>query len=44
MPSPYLMQYLPLLLENNDVEVLRVPRINTVKGLTQEHVQNGVGL
>ena len=39
MPSPYLMQYLPLLLENNDVEVLRVPRINTVKGLTQEHVK-----
>jgi GT2 family glycosyltransferase len=39
MPSPYLMQYLPLLLENNDVEVLRVPRINTVKGLTQEHIQ-----
>jgi len=39
MPSKYLMQYLPLLLENNEVEVLRVPRINTVKGLTQEHVQ-----
>ena len=39
MPSPYLMQYLPLLLENNNVEVLRVPRINTVKGLTQEHIQ-----
>jgi hypothetical protein len=39
MPSPYLMQYLPILLENNNVEVLRVPRINTVKGLTQEHIQ-----
>jgi hypothetical protein len=39
MPNWYLIQYLPLLLENNDVDVLRVPRINTVSGLTQEHVQ-----
>ena len=39
MPNKYLMQYLPILLKNNDVEVLRVPRINTVKGLTQEHIQ-----
>ena len=39
MPNFYLMQYLPMLLENNDVEVLRVPRVNTVKGLTQEHTQ-----
>ena len=39
MPSLYLIQYLPILLENNDVEVLRVPRVNTVKGLTQEHIQ-----
>ena len=39
MPSQYLMQYLPILLVNNDVEVVRVPRINTVKGLTQEHIQ-----
>ena len=39
IPSEYLMQYLPALLEMNDVEVLRVPRVNTVKGLTQEHIQ-----
>ena len=39
MPNWYLMQYLPILLEMNDVEVLRVPRVNTVKGLTQEHTQ-----
>jgi hypothetical protein len=39
MPSKYLMQYLPILLKSNDVEVLRVPRINTIKGLTQEHIQ-----
>ena len=39
MPSLYLIQCLPILLENNEVEVLRVPRINTIKGLTQQHVQ-----
>jgi len=39
LPSKYLMHYLPVILKNNDVEVLRVPRINTVKGLTQEHIQ-----
>jgi hypothetical protein len=39
LPSKYLMYYLPIILKNNDVEVLRVPRINTVKGLTQEHIQ-----
>ena len=38
-PSRYLIQYLPILLSTNDVEVLRVPRINTVEGLTQEHIQ-----
>ena len=39
MPNLYLIQCLPLLLEANDIEVLRVPRINTVKGITQEHIQ-----
>ena len=39
MPNLYLMQYLPIILENNKVDVLRVPRINTVKGITQEHIQ-----
>jgi len=39
MPNGYLIQYLPILLENNEVEVLRVPRVNTVTGLTQEHIQ-----
>jgi len=38
-PSRYLIQYLPILLNANNVEVLRVPRINTVKGLTTEHIQ-----
>jgi hypothetical protein len=39
IPNLYLIQCLPLLLEANDIEVLRVPRINTVKGITQEHIQ-----
>jgi len=38
-PSRYLIQYLPILLNANNVEVLRVPRINTVEGLTTEHIQ-----
>ena len=39
MPSSYLMQHLHILLESNDIDILRVPRVNTVKGLTQEHIQ-----
>jgi hypothetical protein len=39
MPNSYLMENLSIILESNDVEVLRIPRINTVSGLTQEHVQ-----
>ncbi len=39
VPNFNLMQYLPIILENNQVDVLRVPRVNTVEGLTLEHVQ-----
>lgn len=39
VPSLTLLQYLPAILESNDVDVLRVPRVNTVEGLTQEHIQ-----
>jgi len=38
MVDEYVLRLLPQILENNDVEVLRVPRINTVEGLTQEHI------
>ena len=35
-----LFNYLPSILEQNkEVDVYRVPRINTVEGLTQEHIQ-----
>jgi hypothetical protein len=38
MPSLYMIEALPEVLENNNVDVILVPRINTVEGLTQEHV------
>ena len=35
-----MLHYLPYILEQNEeVDVYRVPRINTVEGLTQEHIQ-----
>ena len=39
MPTSSLMRYLPVILATNSVDVIRVPRVNTVKGLTQEHIQ-----
>jgi hypothetical protein len=39
MISEYVMKLLPQLLEHNEVDVIRVPRINTVDGLTPEHIQ-----
>ena len=39
IPNWYLINYLPEILESNpDNEVYLVPRINTVTGLTQEHI------
>ena len=38
MVNEYILAAIPQLLEANDVDVLRVPRINTVSGLTQEHI------
>ena len=40
IPHEHLLAYLPTILESNpDNEVYLVPRINTVKGLTTEHIQ-----
>jgi hypothetical protein len=39
MISEYIMKILPQILEQNQVDVIRVPRVNTVKGLTTEHIQ-----
>ena len=39
MPCTPILETLPLLIEQNpDVEVYLVPRVNEVKGLTDEHV------
>ena len=39
-PHLYLMNSLPSILESNPVDLIRVPRVNTVKGLTTFHVQS----
>ena len=40
IPNETLLENLPLILEQNpDNEVYLVPRVNTVDGLTQEHIQ-----
>jgi GT2 family glycosyltransferase len=39
MITEYMLHTLPLILENNRVDMIRVPRINTVDGLTEQHVK-----
>jgi len=39
IPHINLIENLPAMLETNDVDMIRVPRVNTVEGLTQEHIQ-----
>jgi len=39
IPHEVLVEYLPQLLESNQVDVIFVPRVNTVEGITQEHIQ-----
>jgi hypothetical protein len=39
IPNQYLVENLPNILElNPDIDVYRVPRVNTVKGITEEHI------
>ncbi len=38
-PSDNLLHHLPLVLESNPVDLLIVPRVNTVEGLTSAHIQ-----
>jgi hypothetical protein len=38
MIDEYVLRLLPQVLEQNNVDVLLVPRINTVSGLTQHHI------
>lgn len=37
--SNNLLEYLPLVLENNEVDLIITPRANTVKGITDEHIR-----
>lgn len=39
MLDEYVCRLLPQVLEANQVDVIRIPRINTVEGMTQDHVQ-----
>jgi hypothetical protein len=38
LPVVSLIHIIPQILESNDVDVILVPRVNTVEGLTQEHI------
>ena len=39
MPTEYMMKILPGIIEANDVDLIRVPRVNTVEGLTEAHIR-----
>jgi len=39
IPNEYLIENLPTILESNDFDVCMVPRVNTVEGLTESHIQ-----
>jgi len=39
IPHEIMIEYLPQVLEDNPVDIIFVPRVNTVDGLTQEHIQ-----
>lgn len=39
IPHENLIYALPFLLEENPIDVMLVPRVNTVEGLTQEHIR-----
>ena len=38
IPNDFLVEYLPQVLEENPVDIVFVPRVNTVEGLTQSHI------
>ena len=39
IPNEVLMDNIHQILQSNDVDVILVPRVNTVEGLTQDHIQ-----
>ena len=40
IPTEYLMQNLKTILESNNVDIVFVPRVNTVNGLTESHIKS----
>jgi len=38
-PNVHLIESLPFILENNEADIILVPRVNTVQGITPQHVQ-----
>jgi hypothetical protein len=38
IPHEILMEQIPTILEVNDVDLIWIPRVNTVEGITQEHI------
>lgn len=40
MINEYLCKLIPQVIESNNVDLIMVPRINTVDGLTAEHIEN----
>jgi len=38
-PNAHLIESLPFILENNEFDIILVPRVNTVEGITEQHVQ-----
>ena len=39
LPNKILIDNLPTILETNQVDIILTPRVNTVEGLTEEHIQ-----
>ena len=39
IPNQTLIELLPQVIENNNFDICLVPRVNTVEGITQEHIQ-----
>ena len=39
LPTEYIVRLIPQIIKSNQVDLIRVPRINTVEGLTEEHIQ-----
>ena len=39
IPNETMINYLPEVLQNNPVDIVFVPRVNTVEGLTDSHIQ-----